>query len=333
MTQETAVSKAVTLEPSPPFVLGTMGMTGSYYGPTTRQQADDTLQRYLDSGGRWIDTADLYGNGANEEIVGAAIRGRRSDVVLCTKFGYLFGERADQRGLDARPERVAPACEASLKRLGVETIDVYYLHRVDPNVPIEDTYGAMTRLVEQGKVRALGLCEVGMNTYQRAAALHPVAVVQSEYSLWSRDPEDGLLDFLAQQGSRFFGYASLGRGFLSGALKSPDDLPPGDQRRDMPRFQGENFYRNVALVAKLEDLAAQLGARPAHLAVAWCRRHGLATPIVGATEAWQIDDAWQAGRLQADDSVWQALDAVFSPDAVAGQRYSDAAMQRLKSGQ
>ncbi len=315
----------------PAFVLGTMAMTG-YYGPSSDSQSRQTLDFYLQHGGRWIDTADLYANGANETLVGDAIRQRRDDVVLCTKFGYLFGERADQRGLDARPERVEAACDASLLRLGTDVIDLYYLHRVDPNVPLEDTYGAMTRLVEKGKVRALGLCEVGPGAYARAQRIHPVAVVQSEYSLWSREPETDIIPALKQQGSWFFGYASLGRGILSGALKSPDDLPPGDQRRDMPRFQGENFYKNLELVEQLRALAEQSGASAAQLALAWCKRSGEATPIVGVTEPQHVSDAMHAAALRLDATVWQQLDAVFAPGAAAGQRYPDSAMKRLQSG-
>ncbi|WP_233233555.1 aldo/keto reductase [Bordetella sp. LUAb4] len=315
----------------PAFVLGTMAMTG-YYGPSSEADARNALDDHLDHGGRWVDTADLYANGANEILVGKAIAGRRQDVVLCTKFGYLFGDRADQRGLDARPERAEAACDASLKRLGTDYIDLFYLHRVDPNVPIEDTYGAMADLVKKGKVRALGLCEVGPNSYRRAADIHPVAVVQSEYSLWSRDPETEIFDFLRENGSWFFGYASLGRGILSGALKSPEDLPPGDQRRDMPRFQGENFYKNLELVKLLEDIAAELNVKPAQLALAWCRRHGAAVPIVGVTEPRHVAEARDAMALAVPSAIWKRLDTVFAPDAVAGLRYSDSAMARLKSG-
>lgn len=315
----------------PPFVLGTMAMTG-YYGPSSETQSLETLGYYLDHGGQWIDTADLYANGANEVLVGKAIAGRRQDVVLCTKFGYLFGERADQRGLDARPERVEAACDASLRRLGTEVIDLFYLHRVDPNVPIEDTYGAMARLVEKGKVRALGLCEVGPRTYARAAAIHPVAVVQSEYSLWSREPETDIIPVLREQGSWFFGYASLGRGILSGALKSPDDLPPGDQRRDMPRFQGENFYKNLELVELLKDLAAEAKVNAAQLALAWCRRRGDVSPIVGVTEPQHVRDAQVAASIALPPEFWEKLDQVFAPDAIAGQRYPESAMKRLESG-
>lgn len=316
----------------PAFVLGTMAMTG-YYGPASESQARETLAYYLDHGGRWIDTADLYANGANEALVGKAIAAKRNELVLCTKFGYLFGERADQRGLDARPERVEAACDASLRRLGTDVIDLFYLHRVDPNVPIEDTYGAMARLVEKGKVRALGLCEVGPKTYARAAAIHPVAVVQSEYSLWSREPEEGMLRFLREQGSWFFGYASLGRGILSGAVKKPEDLPEGDQRRDMPRFQGENFYRNIELVERLEAMAAELGIKAAQLALAWCGRNGDATPIVGVTEPTHVREAQEAVALTLPEHTWRRLDDVFAPGAAAGFRYSESAMKRLESGQ
>ncbi|KAF1044154.1 MAG: Aldo-keto reductase YhdN [Xylophilus sp.] len=316
---------------APPYVLGTMAFTG-YYGPVEEKIVADTVAHFLDVGGRYIDTADLYADGANEKLVGRCIRGRRSEVTLCTKFGYTFGERADQRGLDARPERAQPACEASLRRLGVDHIDVYYLHRVDPKVPIEETYGAMARLVEQGKVGALGICEIGPITYRRAAAVHPVAVVQSEYSIWSRDPEAEMLDFLKSSGSCFFGYASLGRGFLSGQVRSPEDFAPDDQRRDMPRFQGENFQRNIELVDALQALARDMQIPAAQLALAWCRRHGAATPIVGATTPGHIDDAQQASALQVPQAVWDRIDAIFPLGAAAGDRYNASAMKRLETG-
>lgn len=318
--------------PAPTYVLGTMAMTG-YYGPVDEALVESTIARYIDVGGRFIDTADLYADGANEVLVGRCLGARRQDMVLATKFGYTFGERADQRGLDARPERVEAACDASLKRLNTDYLDLYYLHRVDPNVPIEDSYGAMARLVEKGKVRALGLCEVGPGAYQRAHAIHPVAVVQSEYSLWSREPEGGMLQFLKDQGTWFFGYASLGRGFLSGAIQSPDDFPEGDQRRDMPRFQGDNFRRNLELIEVLKQLAAELGATPAQLALAWCRRNLDASPIAGATLPAHIDDAQAAMALHVPAELWTRLEAVFPLGAAAGQRYSASAMKRLESGQ
>jgi len=318
-------------EARPEYVLGTMGLTG-YYGAVTERDAASTIERHLSLGGRYIDTADLYADGANERIVGRAVAGRRGDVVLATKFGYTFGERADQRGLDARPQRAEPACDASLKRLGTDCIDLYYLHRVDPNVPIEDTWGAMARLVEKGKVRALGLCEVGPKSLARADAVHPVSVVQSEYSLWSRDPEEGMLDFLAERGIWFFGYASLGRGFLSGTLRSPDDFAPEDQRRDMPRFQGENFARNLRLVEELRAIAADLDVSPAQLALAWCRRNADVSPIVGATEPAHVEDARGASSLEVPQHVWDRIEAIFPIGAAAGQRYSASAMKRLESG-
>ena len=316
------------LSSRPGFVLGTMGLTG-YYGPVDRDLAVATLHRYLDRGGVLIDTADLYADGANEVLVGEALRARPGAALIATKVGYTFGARADQRGLDARPERIAAACEASLKRLGVEAIDLYYLHRVDPKVPVEDTWGAMARLVTEGKVRALGMCEVGPQTLQRAAAIHPVAVVQSEYSLWSREPENGLLSLLAEQGTWFFGYASLGRGFMSGAIRSPADFSPDDQRRDMPRFQGENFQRNLDLVDAMAHVAKARGLTPAELAIAWCRRQGLVVPIVGATRPEHVDEAFSGAELSLPEQVWAGLDAVFPVGAAAGERYSAAAMQRL----
>jgi aryl-alcohol dehydrogenase-like predicted oxidoreductase len=314
-----------------PYVLGTMAFTG-YYGPVDLDKITGTVSRFLDLGGRYIDTADLYADGANEELVGRCIQGKRGRVALCTKFGYTFGANADQRGLDARPERVEPACDASLRRLGVDCIDLYYLHRVDPNVPVEDSYGAMARLVEKGKVRSLGLCEVGPVSFRKAAAIHPVAAVQSEYSLWSRDPEEGMLDFLQEEGAAFFGYASLGRGFLSGQVRRPEDFAPGDQRRDMPRFQGENFLRNIELVDALQAMAARMGVTAAQLALAWCRRHGKATPVVGATEPAHVDDADAGTSLQVPGAVWEELEGIFPLGAAAGDRYNASAMERLQTG-
>jgi aryl-alcohol dehydrogenase-like predicted oxidoreductase len=315
----------------PPYVLGTMGLTG-YYGQVTERDAADTVARYIELGGSFIDTADLYADGANERLVGRAIEGHRQQIVLATKFGYTFGERADQRGLDARPERVEAACEASLRRLGTDHIDLYYLHRVDPKVPVEDTWGAMARMVEKGKVRALGLCEVGPKSFATANAVHPVSVVQSEYSLWSRDPEQGMLQFLEEHGAWFFGYASLGRGFLSGALRSPEDFAPDDQRRDMPRFQGENFKRNLELVDELRRIADEAKLPVAQLAVAWCRRHGNVSPIVGATSPAHVEDAQAAVSLDLPPAVWERIEQVFPLGAAAGQRYSASAMKRLESG-
>ena len=317
--------------PMPDFVLGTMALTG-YYGDVDERVAASTIAHHLDCGGKFIDTADLYADGANESLLGRSLAGRRQQTILATKFGYTFGERADQRGLDARPERVEAACDASLKRLGTDYIDIYYLHRVDPNVPVEDTWGAMARMVEKGKVRALGICEIGASTFERANRIHPVAVVQSEYSLWSREPEDAMLEFLREQGSWFFGYASLGRGFLSGAVRKPEDFPAQDQRRDMPRFQGENFVRNLELVDTLKALAAELGVPAAQLALAWCRRNGNASPIAGATAPAHIDDANAAMQLDVAAHVWEKVDAVFPLGAAAGQRYSASAMKRLESG-
>jgi aryl-alcohol dehydrogenase-like predicted oxidoreductase len=318
-------------KPAPSYVLGTMAMTG-YYGPVDQTLVESTIARYIDMGGSFIDTADLYADGGNEALVGRCLSARRHDMVLATKFGYTFGERADQRGLDARPERVEAACDASLKRLNTDYIDIYYLHRVDPNVPIEDSYGAMTKLIEKGKVRALGLCEVGPNSYKKANAIHPVAVVQSEYSLWSREPEESMLQFLKENGTWFFGYASLGRGFLSGAIKSPDDFPLGDQRRDMPRFQGDNFRKNLELIEVLKQLAAEIGATSAQLALSWCRRNLDVSPIAGATTPAHIDDAQAAVALNVPKELWERLETVFLLGAAAGKRYSASAMKRLDSG-
>lgn len=314
----------MTNTPNLPIALGTMAMTGCY-GAVARADAIATINAFLDAGQTFVDTADLYADGENEVMVGEAIRGRRQDVQLCTKFGFTFGVKSDERGLDARPERIEAACDASLKRLGVDHIDLYYLHRVDPKVPVADSVGAMKRLVEKGKVRELGLCEVSRQSLQSAMAVHPIAAVQCEYSLWSRDPEYDTLAACRENGIRFFGYAPLGRGFLTGQIRKPEDIPSGDQRREYPRFMGENFMKNVALVDEVRTQAQALGATPAQLGIAWILRTGQVVPIVGATTADQIRENLGALKLQLSDALLEKLERILP----AGERYPESAMQRL----
>src|SRR5690606_9585969 len=261
--------------------LGCMGMS-DFYGAANDRQSIEVIHRALDLGVALLDTADMYGVGRNEELVGRAIRDRRDAVVLATKFGNVRAPDGSFLGIDGRPEYVKQACDASLKRLGVDVIDLYYQHRVDPKTPIEDTVGAMADHVREGKVRHLGLSEAGPESIRRAHAVHPIAALQTEYSLWSRDPEDELLPLCAELGIGFVAYSPLGRGFLTGSIRSIDDLAPDDWRRQNPRFQGENFQRNLALVDAVHDLAKDKGCTGAQLALAWvlARDEGI-VPIPG----------------------------------------------------
>ncbi|MDM0032011.1 aldo/keto reductase [Variovorax sp. J22P271] len=306
------------------IALGTMAMTGCY-GAVARADAIATIRAFLDAGQTYVDTADLYADGDNEVLVGEAIRGRRQDVQVCTKVGFTFGLRSDERGLDARPERIEAACDASLKRMGIDHIDLYYLHRVDPKVPVAETVGAMKRLVEKGKVRELGLCEVSRTSLLAAMAVHPISALQCEYSLWSRDPEYDTLAACREYGMRFFGYAPLGRGFLTGQIKTAADIPDGDQRKEYPRFMGENFAKNLVLVEEVRAQAHALSATPAQLAIAWILRTHQAVPIVGATTAAQIEENLQALKLELSDELLQTLERILP----AGERYPESAMKRL----
>jgi aryl-alcohol dehydrogenase-like predicted oxidoreductase len=311
-----------------PAALGTMAMTGCY-GEVARKDAIETVHAFLDAGYSCIDTADLYADGENEELIGEAIKGRRDKVMLVSKFGFVFGKTSDTKGLDARPERVEKCCDASLKRLGVDHLDLYYLHRVDPNVPVADTVGAMARLVEKGKVKALGICELSEGTLMKAMAVHPIEAVQCEYSLWSRDPERNILGVCERLGLSFFGYAPLGRGFLTGQIKSPSDIPEGDQRHEYPRFKGENFKKNLELVERVKDYAATLKVTPAQLAIAWIRRTGQVTPILGATTAAQIKENLAALKIQLSKEQLHELESVLPASVWAGDRYPASAMKRL----
>jgi aryl-alcohol dehydrogenase-like predicted oxidoreductase len=324
-----------TLGPKGPIVsalgLGCMGMS-ELYGPHDDTESIGTLQRALDLGVTLFDTADVYGPYTNEELLGRGLRERRAEAFIATKFGFVLNEdKQAPAAVDGRPAYVRAACEASLKRLGVSHIDLYYLHRVDPRVPIEDTVGAMAELVRAGKVRYLGLSEVAPQTLERAHRVHRITALQSEYSLWTRDPEDGVLETCKRLGIAFVPFSPLGRGFLTGALKSPDDFAPDDYRRTNPRFQGENFRRNLALVDKVRELAADKGCTPAQLALAWVLAQGEhVVPIPGTRRVPNLLENLGALAVTLSAAELAALDAVFPVSAVAGARYGEEMMRLVR---
>jgi aryl-alcohol dehydrogenase-like predicted oxidoreductase len=286
-----------------------------------------TIHHAVDRGIDFLDTADMYGVGRNEELIGRAIAERRSEVFLATKFGNVRGEDGSFRGVNGRPEYVRSACDASLRRLGVDVIDLYYQHRVDPQVPIEETVGAMAELVAAGKVRYLGLSEAGAATIRRAHIVHPIAALQSEYSLWSRDPEGEILSTVRELGIAFVAYSPLGRGFLAGRFQKPEDLAVDDFRRNHPRFSDENFERNVALVAEIERLASEKGCTPAQLALAWVLAQGEdIVPIPGTKRRNYLEQNISALDVAVTAEDMARLDAIFPPDAAAGARYPPGSM-------
>jgi aryl-alcohol dehydrogenase-like predicted oxidoreductase len=307
--------------------LGCMGMS-EFYGAGDDAESIATIHAALDAGLDFLDTADAYGPYTNEELVGRAIKGRRDDVVLATKFGFVRDPNDPaKRDIDGRPERVREACEASLKRLDVDTIDLYYLHRADARVPIEDTVGAMADLVRAGKVRWIGLSEVGPETLARACDVHPVAALQSEYSLWTRDPEDGVLDACRRLGVGLVAYSPLGRGFLTGAIRSPDDFEADDYRRKNPRFQGENFAKNLALVDTVTTIAHDKGVTPAALALAWVLAQGDdIVPIPGTKRRKYLNENIAALAIELTANDLSAIDSAFPRAAVQGPRYPAAMM-------
>jgi aryl-alcohol dehydrogenase-like predicted oxidoreductase len=311
--------------PSIPVVgLGCMGMS-EFYGPSDEAQSIEAIRHALDVGVTFLDTADAYGNGRNETLVGRAIRDRRTDAVVATKFALVRSETGAFVGVSGKPDYVKKACAASLARLGIDAIDLYYQHRVDPEVPIEDTVGAMAELVREGKVRRLGLSECSPATLRRAHDVHPIAAVQTEYSLWSRDAEDGILEACAELGVTFVAYSPLGRGFLTGDIKSLDDLAPDDWRRNNPRFQGENFAKNLALARTVQEMAAGRGITPAQLALAWVLgRAKHITAIPGTRSARRVDENAAAAGITLTADELSALERAFPRGAAAGARYPEA---------
>ncbi len=302
--------------------LGCMGMS-EFYGTTDEGEAIATIHRALELGITFLDTADMYGRGANEELVGRAIRDRRDRVVLATKFGNVRSDDGS-RGVRGDPEYVRQACEASLRRLGLDHVELYYQHRVDFGVPIEETVGAMAELVEAGKVRYLGLSEASPETIRRAHAVHPISALQTEYSLWTRDPEDGPLPTCRELGIGFVAYSPLGRGFLTGRFRSPADLEEGDFRRNNPRFQGENFRRNLDLVARVEELAAAKGCTPGQLALAWVLARGDdVVPIPGTKRRHYLEENAAALEVELTEDDLERLEQAFPKGATAGERYPD----------
>ena len=304
--------------------LGCMGMS-EFYGTSDATEAVATIRRALDLGVTLLDTADIYGPHTNEQLVGEAIAGRRDEVVLATKFGIVRDpENPAVRGVNGRPDYVHACCDASLRRLQVDHIDLYYQHRVDPDVPIEETVGAMAELVDAGKVRCLGLSEAGPDTIRRAHAVHPISAVQSEYSLWTRDPEDEVLGVLRELGIGMVAYSPLGRGFLTGQIASTAELDADDFRRGSPRFQGENFERNLELVRRVEAIAAEKECTPAQLALAWVLAQGDdVVPIPGTKRRTYLEQNLEASELELDAGDLARLDEAAPRGAAHGDRYAD----------
>ena len=309
--------------------LGCSGMTGDYGIPDDVESVA-TIHRALELGLNFLDTSDAYADGRNEQLIAGAIAGRRDGLVLATKFGNIRGPNGERGGVNGRPEHVFKACDASLRRLGIDAIDLLYQHRVDPDVPIAETVGAMSRLVEQGKVRFIGLCEAGPDTIRRAHATHPLSALQMEYSLWTRDAEDTILPVLRELGIGLVPYSPLGRGFLTGTFRRRDDLIPADRRHAHPRFQEGNFERNLGLLETLDRIAGAGGRTPAQVALAWVLSRGPdIVPIPGTKHRSWLEQNVAAVGMRLDGADLKALDEAFPPGAASGLRYPEGQLRRL----